>query len=274
MKYILAPVDFSPVSRTAAFYGAHMAASMNIDLHLLHVVQLPVVYGDVPVPTGSYDVVIEEGKAEIAKIALELNTALQSQVNIHTEVKLGSPVHELLEMARHGKPYAIVMGTQGAGAVERFFLGSTTLATVEEAPCPVIVVPPGYQFAGVHKMGLACDFKNVVERIPEKTINHLLDDFGAKLEIVHANPDYVEFEPATIEEEVLVDTMFERHKAKFHFLHSGYTEESIMEFVAKEKIDILIVIPKHRGFFQSMFAHHHTREFVLKATVPVMVLHS
>jgi nucleotide-binding universal stress UspA family protein len=274
MKYILAPVDFSPVSRTAALYGAHLAASLNLELHLLHVVQLPVVYGDVPVPTGSYDVVIDEGKAELAKVALELETSLNGQVIIHSDVRLGSPVHELLEIARNGKPYAIVMGTQGAGAVERFFLGSTTLAIVEESPCPVIVVPPGYQYVGIHKIALACDFKNVVDRIPEKTINTLVDDFGARLEIIHANPDYVEFEPATIEEEVLVDTMFEKQKPKFHFLHSGYTEESIMEFVAKENIEMLIVVPKQRGFFQNMFAHHHTREFVLKATVPVMVLHS
>jgi nucleotide-binding universal stress UspA family protein len=49
MKKIIAPVDFSVVSKNAALYAANMAAFLNLPLVLMHVTELPVSYGEVPV---------------------------------------------------------------------------------------------------------------------------------------------------------------------------------------------------------------------------------
>ena len=274
MNKIIAPVDFSAVSLNAARYAAHLAAALNKDLMLMHIVQIPVVYGEVPMPMGEFEVAQAEAAEEMEKVVKTFDQELGGQVVIHTSIKVGSPVYELIQQSKHAAVYAIVMGTHGAGAMERFFLGSTTTSLVQEAACPVVVVPPDYHFTIPKKIGLASDFKDVVKNTPQKTIVKLLDTFGARLEILHADPDYREYEPAAMEEGLMLDTMFEVHKPVFQFLHSGYTEESILHYAAENHLDLLVIVPKEHSFLESIFRHQHTGAFVRNATIPVMVLRS
>jgi hypothetical protein len=55
MKTILAITDFSPAATNATDYAADMAMAMNASLTLLHVYQLPVTYGDTPLPLYGED---------------------------------------------------------------------------------------------------------------------------------------------------------------------------------------------------------------------------
>lgn len=274
MNKIIAPIDFSEVSLNAALYAANLAAALNKELLLLHIVQLPVVYGDVPMPLGEYDVLTAEAGEEISRVANKLEIETRGQASIHTMVKVGSPVYELLQASKSPEVYAIVMGTHGAGSVERFFLGSTTQSLVNEAPCPVIVVPGQYTFKKISKIGYASDFKNVVTTTPDATIKRCLNDFGAKLQILHVDPDYAEFEPAVMEEGLMLETMFSDQKPVFQFLHSGYIEESILTYAEQNGLDLLLVLPKNHSFLESIFQHKHTGQFIRHATIPVMVLKS
>lgn len=272
MNKIIAPVDFSEVSLNAASYAANLAASLNKNLLLMHVVQLPVVYGDVPMPVGEYDTLMQEAAEELSKVADKLEKETYGQVVVHTNVKVGSPVYELLQASKSSGVYAVIMGTHGAGSVERFFLGSTTQSLVNESSCPVIVVPGHYKFKKISNVGYASDFKDVVAKTPDAAIKTFLNDFNANLQILHVDPDYAEFEPEVMEEGLMLETMFSAQKPSFQFLHSGYIEESILTYAAQNNIDILIVLPKNHSFLESIFKHQHTGQFIRQATVPVMVL--
>jgi nucleotide-binding universal stress UspA family protein len=274
MKTILAPVDFSPVSIHAARYAASMASDLQSELFLLHVVQMPVVYGDVPMPAGNYDVLLDQAKVAMHDLVLSLKREITDMPMLHTEVKAGSPVYEIMAISDANQPLMVVMSTRGLGSVERFLLGSTTLSTIKECSVPVLVIPEYYNYKPIRKIGLASDLKNVVERTPDKYIEQLTQLLSADLHIIHNNANYHEYEPAVMEEEVLMDTMFQRVNHRFHFLHKDYTEESIVHFAKENDLGWLMVIPEKQGFFDSLFAHQHTREFVLHATLPILVLTS
>jgi nucleotide-binding universal stress UspA family protein len=66
--------------------------------------------------------------------------------------------------------------------------------------------------------------------------------------------------------------MFAKEKHSFHFTHDELTEEGIIDFAKANHIDWLMVLPKRHGFFDELFGHQHTREFVLHAEMPVLVL--
>ncbi len=272
MKRIIAPVDFSEVSVHAARYAAHLAAYLNIDLELLHIVQLPVVYGEVPMPIGEYDAIKEEATNKLNQLATELDGLLQGQLIVHQDVKVGSPVYELMQLSKRPDVYAIVMATHGAGSVERFFIGSTTQSLVEEADCPVIVIPAGYAFKKPKRLALASDLKQVAARTPEARIRQLVDDFGAEIEILHADPDYGEFEPAAMQEEVVLETMFSDLHPKFRFLHSGEPAASLARYAEENGYDMLITMPHQRSLFESLFGHKHTGKIIRQAHLPVCVI--
>jgi nucleotide-binding universal stress UspA family protein len=197
---------------------------------------------------------------------------MEGRLAIYTATRIGNPVSELLAISRSKDVYAIVISSHGAGSVERLLVGSTTNSLARDAECPVLVVPADINFSKPEKIGLASDFREVVKHTPQKTIIALLDAFGAKLEILHADPDFHEFEPATMEEGLMLDTMFEDHRPSFRFLHSGYTEESILTYAAEHYIDMLVVVPKEHGFAERLFRHQHTETFLKEATLPILVL--
>ncbi|MCU0333883.1 MAG: universal stress protein [Chitinophagaceae bacterium] len=272
MKRLIAPVDFSDLSVNAARYAAHLAAWLNIDLELLHIVQLPVVYGEVPMPIGEYDSIQAEATSQLNQLATELDNLLQGQLIVHQQVKVGSPVYELMQLSKRPDVYAMVMATHGAGSVERFFIGSTTQSLVEEADCPVIVVPAGYAFKKPQRLALASDLKQVTHRTPEAGIRQLVADFGAQLDILHADPDFGEFEPAAMQEEVMLETMFSDLHPKFRFLHSGEPAASLARYAEENGYDMLITLPHQRSLLESLFSQKHTGKIIRQAHLPVCVI--
>lgn len=274
MKTLLAPIDFSAVSINAATYAARLAQHLGAELELLHVLDVPVVYGEIPVSGGSYDNLMQHAKTELRDLAHKLSAPYDGELSIHWVIKTGAPLYEIMQYAHQQQPWMVVMATRGLGQVERFLLGSTTLSTVKECDVPVLVIPEGHTFTAPHKIGLASDLDNVVERTPEPFIHELLQALQAELHIVHNNANYHEYEPEVMQESLLLDTMFSRDKHRFHFMHEELTEEAIIQYAETEQLDWLMVMPRKHGFFDDLFGHQHTRTFVLHSSLPVLVLNS
>ncbi len=269
---IFAPIDFSAVSRNAANYAADLAAFLHADLKLIHVVQMPVIYGEVPMPIGNYEHVVDEAHGQMQELVRKMTHEKEDAVFISYEVKAGSPVYEIAELSDKEHPLMVVLGTRGLGNLERFLLGSVTLSLLKESPVPILVVPDKTAFKPVEKIGYASDMQHVVEETPDKIINKFVDLLGAELHIIHNDANFHEYEPAYIQEGLLLDTMFATKKHAFHFIHSELTEEGIIHFAKENKLDWLMIQPKHHGFFDELFGHQHTREFVLHAEIPVLAL--
>lgn len=269
---IFAPIDFSAVSLNAAEYAAKLAAELHADLKLIHVVQIPVIYGEVPMPIGNYEHIVDESHQQMQALVRKMTHELEDNVSITYEIKAGSPVNEIAQLSEKQHPLMIVLGTRGLGSLERFLLGSVTLSLLKESPVPMLVVPEHIKYAKVRKIGFACDLSHVVEETPDKLIAKFTDLLEAELHIIHNDANYHEYEPAYVEEGMLLDTMFATQKHTFHFIHSQITEEGIIKFSKENNLGWLMVQPKHHGFFDELFGHQHTREFVLHAEIPVFVL--
>jgi nucleotide-binding universal stress UspA family protein len=269
---ILAPVDFSPVSLNAAQYAAQFALHIHANLKLIHIVQLPVVYGEIPMPIGNYEHIVDEGHVQLDALVQKLKHELGEELNVQYEIKTGSPLYEISEMAEKENPLMLVIGTRGLGGMERFLLGSVTLSLTKESPVPVLVIPDNWKFTPVVKIGFATDLERVVNNTPDELIRKFMDMMDAELHIIHNDPNYHEYEPVFMQEGMLLDTMFARQKHQFHFLHSTFTEEGIISHAKTNNLDWLMVQPHKHGFFDEMFGHQHTREFVLHAELPVLVL--
>jgi nucleotide-binding universal stress UspA family protein len=269
---ILAPIDFSSVSMNAARYAAHFAREIHADLKLLHIVQMPVIYGEVPMPIGNYEHIVDEAHEQMQALVRNMNHEFEEAIFIHYEVRAGSPVYEIAEVAEKEHPLVLVLGTRGLGNLERFLLGSVTLSLIKESPVPVLVVPEFCGYEKIRKLGFASDLINVVENTPDKLIRKMTELLDAELFIIHNDPNYHEYEPVYMEEEMLLDTMFAQQKHSFHFLHAEITEASIVAFAKENNLDWLMILPRRHGFFDELFGHQHTRQFVLHAELPVLVL--
>jgi nucleotide-binding universal stress UspA family protein len=234
MKTIIIPTDFSSIATNALHYGIDMAQSVNASLILLHVYQVPVTMTDVPVVLISVEELQKNAEERLANLKKEVERISLGKLKIYTEARLGNVTDELEELCNKIQPFAVVMGSKGASAVERIIFGSNTLTAIRHLTWPVICVPSGKQFGqGLKKIGFACDFKNVVETTPTHFIKEFVKTFNAELLVLNIDYHNRQFNPETPEQSILLHTMLEDVKPSFHFIDDKDAEEGINEFAEK-----------------------------------------
>jgi nucleotide-binding universal stress UspA family protein len=272
MKKIIAPVDFSAVSKNAALYAANMAAFLNIPLVLFHVTELPVTYGEVPVIPVNAGKTIDNDTLKLQELVDDLDKKLLGQVTIETISRTGNPLYEICSYCNRLKPYAVVIGTHGNGSFTRFLLGSTTLGVIKDCSSPIVIVPNEFEFKKPLKIGLASDLHDVAVYTPAEQIRALVEDLGGKLVILHVDKNDEEEMDEIMAETKELNTMFQEQHPKIKILKSAFTEETLLNYAAQNQLDLLIVVPKKHSWIDSLIKHQHTKNIALHAPVPLMVI--
>lgn len=82
-----------------------------------------------------------EAREQGEEILAEARSRAGSQGrDVETLLGQGAPTAVILDAVRAVGPQLLVVGTRGAGPVERLLLGSVSSALVHHAPCDVLVV--------------------------------------------------------------------------------------------------------------------------------------
>ena len=146
LKNVLLPVDFSEPSLKATEYAVELAHRFGASLHLLHVIEDPVVY--LPM-FESYPLPTREQFETYAQVRLEnwVPDADAEGLNLEFHWRHGAPHVEVIDYAQDSSIDLIVMGTHGRGIAGHLLLGSVAEKVIRKAPCPVLTVHHrGHQF--------------------------------------------------------------------------------------------------------------------------------
>lgn len=198
MKNILVATDFSPEAHYAFEVAVQLARHTGGQLTLLHV--LDAIEDSAAGFSTVGSPVSEDSINQIFAIKLieatkrRLNALAAESLRLAADV----PVHEAVEVARVGegilaaiKRHAadlVVLGARGHGAMENFFVSSTTERLIRLAPCPVLTVKHPHHGYEVKHIVFPSDFSAEAERaldglravraaFPEATL-HLLHVAG------------------------------------------------------------------------------------------------
>src|SRR4030095_15239569 len=274
MKTIIVATDFSPISLNAANYAADMACMTDAQLILFHVYAVPMPMSEIPV--ANYDIEQLESDATmlIERLKEKLLDRTDKRIIIHTEVRAGEVGTQLLDYCSKIKPDTVIIGAESANGIERAMFGGNTLTALKKIQCPLLVVPPFTKFSNIRKIGLACDLKDVLDSVRVREIKELVDEFGAELHVLHVSEETRNtFSPETIEQSSLLQEMLDGMCPKYHFINEPVIEKGVIEFAEKNKLDLLIIIPKKHSLVSRLFRYSHSKELVLHAHMPVMSIH-
>jgi nucleotide-binding universal stress UspA family protein len=153
MKTIIAATDFSPNSENAVYYAADMAIVLGAELHLLHVYSVPIPVSEVPIPVVDAKEIEEDATEQLSKLSNKLLARANGKIFVHTELRSGNITWEIEEYCRQIHPYAVVMGAETNGPLERMLFGGKTLSAISKLDWPVLVIPEGVSFKALKKIG-------------------------------------------------------------------------------------------------------------------------
>jgi nucleotide-binding universal stress UspA family protein len=271
MKTIIVPIDFSDASINAAEYALEMAIQLKAKIKLLHVYQIPIYYGDVPI-LASDDDKITHLKAKLQEVKKQLLHNLDSNLEIAIQLSIGDFMPQLNELCSNTTPYCVVIGCQGKSGFDNIFLGSNAIDAMKNLRYPIIAVPIDATFSSIKNIGLACDFEIEMDKKIVNTIENFATDFGAQLFICNIGKEY----------EYNVDTIYGLHKLgnqlnntkiTKYFLENDNVEDGLTIFEKECKLDIITMFPKTYHFFEKIIHISATKKLVLSSSIPILALH-
>ncbi len=134
-KKILCPLGHEQNTREALTAAVQAARESRGALYLMHVLPFPthLIYGAGLVLRTD----IANAEAGLQKLAAEVPAGIERAVI----VTFGDAPREIAAAARRIGANLIVMGTDGRGAMSRFFRGNIAERVLKTAPCPVLTIP-------------------------------------------------------------------------------------------------------------------------------------
>lgn len=132
---VLVPTDGSDCAESAADHAIALAAATGASLHVVNVVDLGVVWGDID--TGTVlDALEASGKRALDRVVDRAEAADVSTVE--ASVLSGTPYHAIDDYAEENGADCIVMGTHGRTGLDRYLLGSVTERVIRLSDVPVL----------------------------------------------------------------------------------------------------------------------------------------
>jgi len=274
MKTIIVPTDFSAVAFNAAQYAAALAEKLNAKIVLFHAYPLPLAFSEVPVPPQIFNTLQRDAEDFMQQAKTELEEYTKGSIPIDTAVFPGGLLTNLQLHCDETKPYAVVMSSHGNAGLEKLLLGSETNAAVTHLSWPLIVVPKGAKFKAPENIALACDFEKVSSTVPVAVIKDLVQVFKAKLFVLHVHPDAEQpYEQPVIDGAGDLHQLLEDLHPSYQFLNRADITEAILDFIQKNNIELLIVLPKKYNFLESLFHKSKSKKLAKEAFVPMMSFH-
>jgi nucleotide-binding universal stress UspA family protein len=285
---ILVPTDFSEHAQQALETAVSLAKPFGATIHLLHVVQLPVVpmmpEAAPVVPVTFWQELREHAQRNLEKQKAKLESA---GVRCELEVIEDVPGFAISAAAERAKADLIVMGSRGLTGLKHALLGSVAERTVRAAPCPVLTVKHGGALQ-LRKIVVAMDFSPPAHRALELAQLLAKSAGPAHVILVHAYYIPVELEqyliqrgkaiPDVLSPEATKDleailTQLQGAGFSCEYVAATGAPETVIVDVAKDKKADLIVLGTHgRRGLSHLFMGSVAESVVRHTDLPVVTV--
>jgi universal stress protein A len=147
IKKILAPTDFSELSRAGVEYALMLARELGAEVTVYRAVSSEDLV-DYTYELREYHNTLTAASANVMELhERALDRFLKryvpdASVTINRRVELGGPADNIVELSARGGFDLIVMSTHGRTGLSHALYGSVTEKVVRHAPCPVLSIRP------------------------------------------------------------------------------------------------------------------------------------
>lgn len=274
MKTILIPTDFSTVAKNAIHYGTEMAIANHAKIILLHVYQLPIVMGEIPVAIPPIEEIESESVAALEKIKSHLLHKYNKDLAIEFKIKTGFITDTICETAEEVNADLIVVGMQGAGFITEKIIGSNTTTLIQKSKIPVLAIDKHAKFKSIENILFATDYEELENKETLAPLLDLTKTFDATLHILHVTVQKEKTQTITqAVEGIKLNRYFEGTKHEFHFIENADVLSGIQAFIKENPIDMIVMVPRSHSFIGKLLNEPHSKQLAFHTHLPLLTIH-
>lgn len=261
MASILVCTDFSPGSKNAVRYAAKLAAALDVELLLLHVVHHP----EEPVLTKQQEI---ELNAKLVLTAQELKKNFK--IKVRTEKRAGIPVDEILATAKKHHVSLLVTGSKETAAGSGL-VGGLVYDLMHAALFPVLAVPMSCNFTPFHEIVLAMDPKSKNDYDDSALVNFILAFHSSLVITAIAEPgtkEKVLKDAAT----VAIEMRYAEMMHMIQVIESDSLEKGVQKAIKDNDAELLVIVPHRNHYIDRMMRLTKTQKVLKNINVPLLTL--
>ncbi|MEN7547451.1 universal stress protein [Rapidithrix thailandica] len=281
MKSILVPIDFSATSINALHYAIAIAKKLRSSITLFNSFQVPITTGINTPPVEYIETLTEEReqdhKNRLQKIIDDLEDPFyedqSGKIQFVIQVLQGLATDMIEEVSELEDFDMIIMGTSGASGFNEFLWGSITAHVMDRIHIPMMAIPEKAQFQGFRHLVYATDFQDQdIENIDYLKV--FCELFDAELTILHVNKDEKKASLESKKLHQLEENYWFTPVSQLHFklIKNKSAEKGLLTFLKENNIDLIAVMPQHRGFIEGIFHSSVCKRLTYHSDTPVLVM--
>ena len=269
MRSIIVGTDFSNGSFVALEIAVDIARALQTNITLIWVQQERILASD-----EDRETMRKLSMEKLDELCKQYSEKLPAQLTIIPKVARGKVPTVLADEAKKANAPMIVIGTNGASGFEKYWMGSTAVRIVQEAPCPTLSIREGFNF---HKA-----LEHIIVPIRFTTSSReKLRPAAAMAKIFKSKIHLLGLLDAPSVESQLRSYMQQsaNYLTQEGIPHNSVIKKSdnacdtILEYADEIKADLIIIHTEQDKFLSSLFMGTNAQQIVHKSQIPVMSIH-
>ena len=275
MKRILLPTDFSDNSFEAIRYALLVFKNVECTFYLLHT-YTPAVYQSEyligsPGQIGLGDVLKDNSETQLEKLKSKLEDQHKNHKHtIMVRSAFNTLLGEISDMVETENIDLIVMGTTGATGAKEILFGTHTVHVIKKAKCPVIAVPPRFEYEAPKEILFPTDYEIEYKKEKFESLMTIVEQHKSRINVMHVRAGYDLDENQNNHKTKLEKLLGD--KALFHEVPDNGIIDAINDFQVKERINLLVMVQNKHTFMERLFIEPIIKKISFHITVPFMVL--
>jgi nucleotide-binding universal stress UspA family protein len=282
MKRLLIPTDFSEISKNSIIYGFNLAAKLNFQVLMVHVLELYKFAAGISESEIISTILPADNIRELEATATESFRRMLDEIknqlpeNIPYELKVisGNLANEIIAESAVEDTEMVILAVAGTQDLMSRFSHSTISAIIDDASCPVIIVPSGFSFNVAGKVVLATDFNKTDLELMTRFIA-LYGQFNPLILVLHvtSKPNDFKSELKFMGFKQLVRERIVYGNIEFKMVCHKNIVKGILETVNAESADMLLMLKEHESFFKSLIETNKTEKIAHFLKIPMISYH-
>lgn len=276
MLRVLLPTDFSDNSFEAIRYALLTFQDLECKFHLLHTYMPPIYHTEYlvgsPSLIGLGDVIRETAINDLDKLQNRLQDQFKnSKHTFESHACLNTLTNEVNERVEDKKIDVIVMGTKGATGAQEILFGTQTVHIIKKAKCPVIAIPPNFEYEVPKEILFPTDYEVEFNSKPLDILLKIANQHISSIEVLHVSYGYDLSEKQQRNKEKL-DGILQGVAHLFHNQPNQEVIQAINNFQLKHKMNLLVMVQNKHTFVERLFIEPVIKKIGFHITIPFMVI--
>ncbi|MBD0776372.1 universal stress protein [Maribacter sp. ANRC-HE7] len=261
---ILVATNFSKLSENAILYAASVAKKLHTKLILYNAFKLPIHASNARLSATFVEGLIEKNRNRLHESAQDLYQKFGIEVIVETSFSsLDQEVDHLMKV--HDCRFLVI--GMSPKSMEQNLLGNPATTLISMKRFPVLAIPIHAKFTEFKKILLACD---LLEDIPVKTLaklRQLAVQLKSEVTVFYVEKELNQLRTVTHDS---IDKELEDVTYFYKNVQSNTVIDALEEEIKKSQPDLLVMMPKKYGFWESIMHKSKTRVMASGLNIPLL----